>query len=84
MKKAYENAVLFSRPTVLPTLGGMKGFGDGTGSEMVIGTDKLLEIVGKAGATDIDINIYTQPGMNETAIANAVAVKLDRWLGERL
>lgn len=83
-KKAYENAVLFSRPTVLPTLGGMKGFGDGTGSEMVIGTDKLLEIVGKAGATDIDINIYTQPGMNETAIANAVAVKLDRWLGERL
>lgn len=83
-KKAYENAVMFSRPTVLPTLGGMKGFGDGTGSEMVIGTDKLLEIVGKAGATDIDINIYTQPGMNETAIANAVAVKLDRWLGERL
>jgi phage-related minor tail protein len=83
-RKAYENAVLFSRPTVLPTLGGMKGFGDGTGSEMVIGTDKLLEIVGKAGATDIDINIYTQPGMNETAIANAVAVKLDRWFGERL
>ena len=83
-KKAYENAILFSRPTVLPTLGGMKGFGDGTGSEMVIGTNKLLEMMGKAGGTDIDINIYTQPGMNETAIANAVAVKLDRWFGERL
>jgi phage-related minor tail protein len=83
-KKAYENAILFSRPTVLPTLGGMKGFGDGNGSEMVIGTNKLLEMMGKAGGTDIDINIYTQPGMNETAIANAVAVKLDRWFGERL
>lgn len=83
-KKAYENAVLFSRPTVLPTFGGMKGFGDGAGSEMVIGTDKLREIVGASRSNDIDINIYAQPGMNETAIANAVAVKLDRWFGERL
>lgn len=83
-KKAYENAVIFRNPTVLPTLGGMKGFGDGNGSEMVIGTNKLLEMINKAGATDIDINIYAAQGMSETAIANAVAVRLDRWLGERL
>lgn len=83
-KKAYDNAVLFKEPTVLPTLAGLKGFGDGAGSEMVIGTDKLLEVMSRAGNNDIDINIYTQPGMNETAIANAVALKLDRWFGERL
>lgn len=83
-KKAYENAVIFRNPTVLPTLGGLKGFGDGNGSEMVIGTNKLLEMINKAGATDIDINIYAAQGMSETAIANAVAVRLDRWLGERL
>lgn len=83
-RKAYDNAVLFNSPTVLPTLAGFKGFGDGNGSEMVIGTNKLMEIMRAAGGNDIDINIYTQPGMSETAIANAVAVKLDRWLGEQL
>lgn len=83
-RKAYDNAVLFNSPTVLPTLAGLKGFGDGNGSEMVIGTNKLMEIMRAAGGNDIDINIYTQPGMSETAIANAVAVKLDRWLGEQL
>lgn len=83
-RKAYDNAVLFRNPTVLPTLGGFKGFGDGAGSEMVIGTNKLLELMNKAGASDIDINIYPAQGMSETAIANAVAVRLDRWLGERL
>lgn len=83
-RKAYDNAVLFRNPTVLPTLGGFKGFGDGAGSEMVIGTNKLLELMNKAGANDIDINIYPAQGMSETAIANAVAVRLDRWLGERV
>lgn len=83
-KKGYEGAVLFKEPTVLPTLAGLKGFGDGAGSEMVIGTNKLMEMISAAGSTDIDINIYTQPGMDEQAVANAVALKLDRWLGERL
>lgn len=83
-RKAYDNAVLFRNPTVLPTLGGLKGFGDGAGSEMVIGTNKLLEMMNRAGTTDIDINVYAAQGMSETAIADAVAVRLDRWLGERL
>lgn len=83
-RKAYDNAVLFRNPTILPTLGGLKGFGDGAGSEMVIGTNKLLEMMNRAGTTDIDINVYAAQGMSETAIADAVAVRLDRWLGERL
>lgn len=82
-KKAYENAVMFTAPTVLPTLGGLKGFGDGSGAELVIGTNKLREIVGASG-NNINVNVYTAPGMNETAVANAVALKLDRWLGERV
>lgn len=82
-KKAYENAVMFTTPTVLPTLGGLKGFGEGSGSELVIGTNKLREIVGASG-NNINVNVYAAPGMNETAVANAVALKLDRWLGERV
>ena len=82
-RKAYENAVLFNSPTVIPTINGMKGFGDGNGSELVIGTNKLRELVGAAG-NNVNVNVYAAPGMNETAVANAVALKLDRWLGERV
>lgn len=81
-KKGYTDGILFNSPTVLPTANGWKGFGDGNGGELVIGMNKLKELVGAGSGPTI--NIYTQPGMNETAIANAVAVKLDRWLGERV
>jgi len=82
-KKAYDNPVLFQNPTVLPTMSGMKGFGDGTGAELVIGMNKLKEMVGSTGNT-INVNVYASPGMNETALANKVAAKLDHWLGKRL
>jgi phage-related minor tail protein len=81
-KKGYENGVLFNRPTVLPTASGFKGFGDGNGGELVIGMNRLKELIGASQGPVI--NVYTQPGMNETAVANAVALKLDKWLGERV
>lgn len=82
-KKAYDNAMLFRNPTVLPTASGFKGFGDGPGAELVIGMNKLREMVGSAGNT-INVNVYAAQGMSEQAVANAVALKLDRWLGERI
>jgi hypothetical protein len=80
-KQAYDNPVLFTSPTVIPTAGGLKGFGDGNGGELVIGVNKLKELVGAGSPT---INVYAAPGMDEMAVANAVALKLDRWLGERI
>ena len=80
-KKAYDNGVLFTSPTVIPTAGGLKGFGDGNGGELVIGVNRLKELIGAGSPT---INVYAAPGMDEMAVANAVALKLDRWLGERI
>lgn len=84
-KKAYQDAVMFTSPTVLPTANGMKGFGDGSGSELVIGTNRLMEMIGKAsgGTQDIDINIYAQPGMNATEIATEVERVMVRMNNQR-
>lgn len=45
-RSAYDNPVMFTSPTVLNTPYGPKGFGDGNGAEVVIGIDKLRDIVG--------------------------------------
>lgn len=82
-KKAYDNPVMFTTPTVLATAAGLKGFGDGTGAELVIGMNKLRDLVATSG-NQININVYAAQGMSEIAVANAVALRLDRWLGERV
>ena len=76
---------MFTSPTVLPTANGMKGFGDGNGSELVIGTNRLMEMIGQAsgGTQDIDINIYAQPGMNATDIATEVERVMVRMNNQR-
>ena len=47
-RKAYDNAVMFSDPTVLATGSGFKGFGDGNGSEIVMGKDYMLGMIQEA------------------------------------
>ena len=69
-KKAYQNPVMFTSPTVLQTPGGLKGFGDGAGAEVVMGLNKLKEMVG-SGET-ININVYGAQGQDVTALAHEV------------
>lgn len=79
-KKAYENPVVFSQPTVVPTASGMKGFGDGNGSEVVIGMNKLQELVGSAGNTySPTFNVYAQPGEDTDALARRIQDKFVQW-----
>lgn len=69
-KKAYENGVMFTRPTVLATPGGFKGFGDGNGAEVVLGLNKLREIAGGGVTNNIVIN--SVPGESVEALAQRV------------
>lgn len=54
-KKAYQNPVMFTSPTVMATPNGYKGFGDGTGAEIVMGLDKLRELVGQGSNVTVQV-----------------------------
>ena len=74
-KKAYDNPMMFTSPTVLQTPQGAKGFGDGNGAEIVLGLNKLRELVG--GASDnITINVYASDNMNVNALADKIQQRL--------
>lgn len=73
-KKAYDSIVGFSKPTVLATAGGYKGFGDGHGREFVMGENKLREIAGDT--INVTINVTSQPGQNVNELANIIEAKL--------
>lgn len=84
-KKAYENGVMFNSPTVLATANGLKGFGDGVGSEIVIGENKLLSTIQTAvnrgnGGMVVNMTINASEGMDVNELASKVEDRLNRAL----
>lgn len=75
-RRAYENPLMFTRPTVLATPYGLQGFGDGPGGEIVLGERKLREIVGAAGDTNYYITVNGAAGQNVNELADAVQRRL--------
>ena len=76
-KRAYDNPVMFTSPTVLPTANGYKGFGDGSGAEIVIGLNRLQEMMGTSGVTN-NITIVQQPGQSAAQLADMVARRIQQ------
>lgn len=75
-KKAYDNPIMFTKPTVLQTPQGLKGFGDGNGAEVVLSADRLRSI---AGGTNVNINVYGAEGQSVDALAQEVQQKFVQW-----
>ena len=62
-KKAYDDAYILNSPTIFGLAGGkLMGGGEGTGSEAIVGTDLLVDMMRQAvaenGAPQIDVQIF--------------------------
>ena len=81
-KKAYNEPMMFTSPTVLDTMGGLKGFGDGSGGEIVIGEKMMYgmiqQAVKSAGGNQytIAIEVNGAVGQDVSDLADAVAERL--------
>ena len=85
-KKAYENALMFKHPTVLATANGLKGFGDGNGAEIVIGQNKLMNMIAQAsgGGMTINMTVNGANGQNVNQLADIVIDKLTTQMKRRM
>ena len=83
-KKAYSSPMLFTRPTVLSTASGLKGFGDGAGGEIVIGQNMMYTMIkdavrasgGGKNTYTIDITVNGAEGQDVTELADVLAERL--------
>lgn len=75
-KKAYENPYLFDRPTVVHTAGGLRGFGDGNGDEMVYGRDSLMRDIREAVGMPV-VKLY----IDRDRLVGGTADVMDSQLG---
>lgn len=91
-KKAYNNPVMFKSPTVLQTPGGLKGFGDGNGGEVVIGRNMMYAMIRDAvqsgGASntfngDINVTVYGAEGQSNETLADMVAQRIYAEITQR-
>lgn len=84
-KKAYNNPMMFTSPTIIPTASGLKGFGDGNGNEIVIGQSTLMNMMTAAvqrsgGGNTINVVVNPSAGMDEEQLAELVADKINDQL----
>lgn len=79
--KAYDNPFLFTRPTVMATASGLKGFGDRSGGEIVYGKNQLIDDIKTAfreAGANRPILLYLDTGK----LVGGTSKEMDKKLGD--
>lgn len=81
--RAYENPIMFTSPTVVSTGGGLKGFGDRPGGEIVYGKNQLIDDIKTAfsevlGTADRPILLY----LDGNKLVGGTSKRMDKKLGD--
>lgn len=76
-RKAYDNAYILSNPTIFGQMNGKYlGGGEGSRSEMIVGTEKLMSMIREAGGQrmdgDIIIPVYIGNEMIDEKVVNVL------------
>lgn len=74
-RSAYNNPVMFTQPTVVNTPQGYKGFGDGNGAEIVMGLDRLREMVGAGSNVTVQVILEGDAGKLFKVVNNTNRVR---------
>lgn len=77
-KDAYDNPMMFTKPTVMPN---MKGFGDGNGGEMVYGHANLMKDIREASGGNEMANIGNRQLANDQRIIQLLSIIAEKDYG---
>lgn len=84
-KKAYDEPYLLNEATIFGAANGkLLGGGEGSGSEVVVGTNKLMSMMKQAvGATrPVTINVYGAEGQDIRELAKAVSQEFQNLIND--
>lgn len=64
--------MILNSPTIFGMQNGRLLGGGEAGSEVVVGTNSLMNMIRQASGENVTINVYPSPGMDERQLANEV------------
>lgn len=70
--KAMRNGMILNSPTIFGMQNGRLLGGGEAGSEVVVGTNSLMNMIRAASGENVTINVYPSQGMDERQLANEV------------
>ena len=70
--KAMKDGMILNSPTIFGMQNGRLLGGGEAGSEVVVGTNSLMNMIRQASGDSVTINVYPSPGMDERQLANEV------------
>ena len=83
-----QNGMILNKPTIFGIQGSRLLAGGEAGSEAVVGTQSLMEMIRNAVASmanqttvnygGVTINVYAQPGQDVKELANEIGAELNR------